>query len=232
MAQQINLRTPILLAQKKYFSADTMAMALGVFVLLGGVLAGLWVWRLKESTAALNITSANYTRERDSLQATIKARQDAAAPAAAALKQELQAKREELAARQAILGDLSKGLLVPGRGHAARMRLVARSIPAQVWVTDVQADEARLEVRGFTLEPAALNAWVAALAADPLLKGQALSAVKVERAKLEGSPGAAAGPTPAASASGPQRPVWDFTLVSALASPASGPALATTGSKP
>ena len=228
MAQQINLRAPILLAQKKYFSADTMAIALGVFLLLGGAMAAFWVWTLNKSTAALQASSASYSAERDKLQAVIKARADAAAPAEAALKQELQYKRDELSTRQSLLGELNKGLLVAGHGHSARLRLVAQSIPQQVWVTDLEADEARLEVRGFTLEPAALNAWVAALAADPLLKGQALSAVKVERAKLEALSAGAAGPTPVASAP-LQRPVWRFVLVSTLAAPPAPPA---SGAKP
>ena len=40
MAQQINLCTPIL-PPKRYFSAQTMAITLGVLSLLGGLCAGL-----------------------------------------------------------------------------------------------------------------------------------------------------------------------------------------------
>ncbi len=220
MAQQINLRTPILLAQKKYFSADTMAVALAVFLLLGGALCAWWVWSLNTSADAMNATLAGYARERESVQAAIKARQEAAAPAAAALKQELQYRRDELAARRSLLGELTRGLASAGQGHAARLRLVAQSIPGQVWVTALQADDAKLDVHGFTLEPDALNTWVAALAAAPLLKGQALSAVKVERARLEQMGAGAAGPSPApqAAASAPlQRPAWEFVLVSTQA---------------
>lgn len=229
MAQQINLKAPILLTQKKYFSAHTMAAALAVFVLLGGVLCASWVWSLNSSEQALGATLAGNNRERDSLQAAIKARQDAAAPAEAALKQELQARRDELDARQAMLGELGRGLLVAGHGHAARMRLVAQSIPAQVWVTEMYGDERQLEVHGFTLEPAALNAWVAALAVHPLLKGQALSAVKVERARPEQLSTAAAGPAPVASAT-LQRPAWAFVLASTLT--AAAPVVASSAGKP
>jgi hypothetical protein len=38
MPQQINLSTPVLLAQKRYFSAQTMLASLAVFVLLGGAM--------------------------------------------------------------------------------------------------------------------------------------------------------------------------------------------------
>ena len=39
MPQQINLSTPVLLTQKRYFSAQTMLVSLGVFVLVGGAMA-------------------------------------------------------------------------------------------------------------------------------------------------------------------------------------------------
>lgn len=52
------------------------------------------------------------------------------------------------------LAELSRGsFLADGQGHAARLQLVAASIPAQVWVTDVKADELQLDISGFTLEP-------------------------------------------------------------------------------
>jgi hypothetical protein len=73
-------------------------------------------------------------------------------------------------------------------------------------VTAVKADDVQLEVSGFTLEPAALNDWVGKLAASPLLQGQMLSTVKVENAS-----------TAAAKVA---RPMWSFSLVSAMGKPA------------
>jgi hypothetical protein len=83
----------------------------------------------------------------------------------------------------------------------------------------VRADDLRLELSGYTLEPAALNSWVARLAESPLLEGQQLSVVKVERVNPETrSAGAAVAP----AASGP---LWSYTLVTALSQ-------ASTGGKP
>ena len=104
----------------------------------------------------------------------------------------------------------------PGFGHSARLQLVAQSIPATAWVTEVLADPSRFEVRGFTLEPAALNDWVAKLAKSPLLAGQSLRTVQVESVvATAASPGQA---RIEAAAGG--RPMWSFTLGSAVAADA------------
>ncbi|MEQ1659294.1 MAG: hypothetical protein ABL896_11005, partial [Hylemonella sp.] len=73
------------------------------------------------------------------------------------------------------------------------------------------------------LEPAALNGWMERLAQSPLLQGQQLSVVKVERVATDGrGPGAAPAPVLARAAG---VPLWAYTLVTAAAP-------ATTGAKP
>jgi hypothetical protein len=210
MPQQINLRTPILLTQRHYLSASTMAWALGVIWAFSGALGAYWIWSLEASSTELRRTLSAYARDRERLQAAIKDQQASALPAPAGLVQELEARRALLAQREQVQAELVRGLLHNGDGHAARLRLVARTIPAEVWVTEMRADERQMEVHGFTLEPAALNQWVARLGEDPLLKGYALSAVKVERVAAET---AVAAPVAPAGARG-TRPSWSFTLVS------------------
>lgn len=233
MPQQINLCAPIFLTQKRYFSAATMAQALAVFVLLAGGLSAYWVWSLDRLAAGYQQSATVNQREIERLQTAIRVNKASAGPADAALVQELQTRRAALQQRQQLLEDFRRGLVPPGGGHAARLQLLAQSIPAQVWVTEVKAEEGWLELRGFTLEPALLNDWMDRLAASPLLQGQKVSAVKVERAGEELRQVAGAAVVPSASASMPlARPlppaVWSFTLVSALAAPAA-PA---SGAKP
>jgi len=232
MSQQINLCTPIFLTQKRYFSADTMAQALGVFLLLGGALSAYWTWSLQQVSAGYQRSVATNQREIDRLQAAIKVCQASTAPADAALVQELQQRRDELQHREQLLEELRRGLTREGWGHSARLQLVAQSIPPQAWVTEIKADDTRLELSGYTLEPAALNVWMARLAASPLLQGQQLAAVKVERAVTElrdgaGAPAVVPGAAAAAHAAGPA--VWSFILVSAVAAP---PAAAASGARP
>lgn len=212
MAQQINLCTPILLAPKRYFSANTMALTLVVFLILGGALCASWVWNVNQTTQAFRDSMAAQGRQLDGLKAAIAQSKAQAAPPDATLTAQLQALRV-LASQRAQLRDaLKQGLFEPGRGHSDRLALLARTIPTQAWVTDVKMDSTRLEARGFTLETAALNEWVDRLALAPLTQGLKLSTVKVESASLP----AALRPASAASAtlSAPQRPVWSFHWVS------------------
>lgn len=218
MAQQINLCTPILLTQRRYFSATTMVQALSAIVVLGGGLGAFWVWSLNTASEGYKKTLATQAREVESLQLAMTPAKAGTGAADAALTQELQARRSELAQREILLEDLQRGLFRAGWGHAARLQLLSQSIPPPVWLTEVKADDATLEVSGFTLEPAALNGWVAKLATSPLLQGQSLSTVKVESVS-QAATTRDAGSATAASAPAPVRSVWSFNLLSKLAKP-------------
>ena len=235
MAQQINLCTPILLTQKRYFSAHTMAIALGVFVLLGGGLCGAWVWNLAQGVAAFNQTSAGQAREVETLKAAILQSRANAAPADPALLGQLQARRNALVQREALREALKEGMFRPGWGHSDRLNWVARSIPAPVWITDIRLDSARFEVTGFTLEPAALNEWVDQLAASPLMQGLKLSTVKVENASTvaRATAAATAGPVSSASAlAAPARQVWSFQLLAVEPAVPAAPKASSAGGTP
>ena len=210
MAQQINLCAPILLTEKRYFSASTMALSLGVFVLLGGVLCAAWVWNLQSATRGYNDATASQAREIEGLQAAIARSRANAAPVDPALLQSIKDTQAALAVRQTLLTALRAGVLTPGFAHSDRLRWVAASIPQPVWVTQVAMDDGRFEVAGFTLEPSALNEWVAKLSTSPLMRNLRLSNVKVESTSLTaGTDGAAQ--RPAASV----QPTWSFSLASA-----------------
>jgi Tfp pilus assembly protein PilN len=193
MPQQINLSTPVLLAQKRYFSAQTMVLSLLVFLVAGLAMTAYGLWSLQGLTTSLQATLSTRQPELARLrEAVARGRADAGADDKQ-VAQQLQAARDRLNARQMVLAELQHGLLAPGRGHSARMQLVAQTIPPQAWVTAIQADGTQFEVRGFTQEPAVLNDWVGQLARSPVLAGQQLARVKVERA-----PG--------------ERPLWSFSL--------------------
>ncbi len=208
MPQQINLHKPVLLTQKRYFSAQTMAQALALFLVLGGALTAFGVRSLNSGSVAIRSTLDAQAPELAGLRAAIERGNLDAGAGAQALDKELLGARARLQERQKALLELRQGLMLPGQGHAARLQLVAQTVPAQAWVTEVRADATQLEVRGFTQEPAALNDWVAKLAQSPLLRGQQLSKIKVEQADK-----------PA---------LWSFTLASGL--PAA--AVPASGSKP
>jgi len=206
MPQQVNLYLPILRKQKESFTAQTLAQALLILLVGGGALSAAWVWNLQRASSSLQQTLDAQGKELTSLRAALEASRASAGPVQAALTNELAQQRSELQKRQGVLDALSQGVVLPGQGHAARLRLVAQTIPPQVWIGTLKTDSDVLAVSGQTLAPEALNDWVGKLAASPLLQGQTLSAVKVEQI----APSAA----PAGVAS------WSFTLVSRVASAA------------
>lgn len=206
MTQQINLFTPILLTQKRYFSAQAMAQALIVFIFLAGGLCAYWVWSLDDAGEKVRKSLLTQSRELSNLQAILQQGKVSSGSAQLALTQDLQTRRATLLQREKLMDELKRGLFQPGFGHAARLQLVAQSIPARAWVTEIKADDTQFSVSGLTLDPAVLNEWVGKLAASPLLKGQKLETVKVENASASASASAPTSP----------RPVWTFTLISAI----------------
>lgn len=223
MPQQINLCALTLQKPRQQFSADTMAVALGVFVVLGGCLCAAWVWNLERAAQGFSSATQTQTLEMQTLQAAIDRSKAMAQPPSPELVQEAQARRTEVEAKERMLSALQQGVLVPGYGHSDRLALVARSIPPEVWVISVKADSARMEVDGFTLEPSALNDWVARLSVSPLMQGLRLATVKVQSTALA-NPSAANVPPPAAAANpaaaSAGREAWSFNLVSAQPAPA------------
>jgi Tfp pilus assembly protein PilN len=152
---------------------------------LGTILSGWWTWSLKQIDTTYHLLNQNNQQEINRLQAEIKASKLRNAPADSAMAQALQQQREELQSREQLLSELQQGLSIEERGHSARLLLLAKTIPPQVWVTEVKADDFRFEISGFTLEPAALNVWMTRLSQSPLLQDQQLATVKVERAVSE-----------------------------------------------
>jgi Tfp pilus assembly protein PilN len=150
----------------------------------------------------------------------------------AAAQQVLTQQRAVLTQRQQALAALQQGRAEPGFGHAARLRLVAQTIAAQAWLTQLRADDTQLEVSGFTLEPAVLTDWVNRLAQSPLLTGQALSTVIVEQVKADArlpsgaldrqsvaTKDAAASVKEAPAKATALPPRWSYTLLSSMAKP-------------
>ena len=180
MAQQVNLFSPILLTPKRYFSALAIVQALG---LLGAGLAAFAVWSTV-STARLqaDFASTRSANEAEKARLTAElARRPVTPQDAAALEQQLAQARSTLAERRQVLDALDGQRSGTGPGHAELLRLLAQSAPAPLWLTEVKRSEGRLEIAGMTLQPEVLQPWLARLADHPLLAGQSLRAVKVER---------------------------------------------------
>jgi Tfp pilus assembly protein PilN len=210
MPQQINLCSPVLLAPKRYFAASTMLQVVGLFVLVGGLGTAAWVWNTTSTSAELTRVLEGQKQQASQLQAALAVQTAAASPLDPALQNQRKALEADVARQQGVLRGLEQGRMAPGEAHSDRLALVSRSIPEKVWVTGLLADSTRLEVGGYTLEPSALNDWVARLSLSPLMQGLRLATVKVQSTRLP--PSAGTSPTTAAPV-GPE--TWSFTLISA-----------------
>jgi Tfp pilus assembly protein PilN len=181
MAQQINLYSPIFLAPKRHFSARAMGQALGLFALALAALAG-WA-QLGSATLRRDLQGALHSHEGERQQLVAALAATTGRSDSAALEQELARLRQDVARRRQTLAELSRGLALEGHSHAAVLHLVAQTLPAPAWLTDVKLLDGRLELSGLTLQPEVLQPWLAQLAGHPLTAGQQLAAVKVERAE-------------------------------------------------
>lgn len=207
MAQQINLYSPILMAPRRYFSALAMLQAVLGFVLL---LAALCAWVVASNSGLRREMQSSVQAQAGERQQLTQAMAAQPAASGVALEQELAQALQSLAARRALLAELTRGRLVEGRSHAAMLRMVAQTVPPAVWLTDIRLVEGRLELNGMTLQAEALRPWLAQLALHPLTAEQRLAAVKLERVTA----GASAGPAPANVALPAGTEAWSFQLVS------------------
>jgi Tfp pilus assembly protein PilN len=216
MPQQINLLTPILLAPRRHFSALAMLQASGL-LLLAGLLVSLWLQHQdRRAEAQHQALLARFATERQTLQV---ARAALPPPADAAVQeQQLQALEAGNRDRAQLLLALDGGVGAPGLRHSDLLALVARSLPEAAWLTELRFAPGRLELVGGTLDTTALRPWLSQLAAHPLLAGQDLASLRVERLGAHGTAADAApllarSETLAATA----LPVWAFRVVSAPA---------------
>lgn len=205
MIYQINLYSNSLRRQKLYFSLRVLLLTLLGCGLLGAWPTYSWMRTLEQSGVQLQAQLDLQARELESAKASLLQNTPGSGSLATSVAAQLLVQRAQVQAQGQQLAELQRGQIVPGQGYAARLTLIANSIPANVWITDISADAGRLELGGFTLAPSAIDKWQTSLAASPLLKGQSLAAIRVEKAKESDSL--------KASSSAP--PLWTFTLKSA-----------------
>jgi len=194
MPQQINLFHPVLLAPRRHFPALALVQGLGLWT-VALVLLGVWsVWRTHNLQAGAEATRRVHEAERSQLTLALARRQaDGGDPAA--LMQELALADARLAER----GVLLEALGGDERSPTALLQQLAASIPAPVWLTEIEWTPGRLALTGQTLQPEALQPWLAALGPP--------GSVRVERR-------------------GDDTPGWSFRISQAHTPPAMPPASA------
>jgi hypothetical protein len=212
MSQQINLFNPAFQPQKKIFSANAMAAALGVLVLglVGtGVYAKVRVMRLETQVA----------QGEQKVQAAQKRLEAAAAEFAprtkdSRLEAEVADAQAEHDALQRVADVIRRGDLGNTEGYAEYFRALARQSVDGLWLTGVTIAGAGTEigVRGRALDPALVPGYLARLRNERVLQGKPVGSMQIGQASTVKVRGADGKETEAPA------PYVEFSLQSAAAS--------------
>ncbi len=217
MSQQINLFNPAFQPQKKIFSVNAMAGALGVLVLLvvgTGVYAKVRVAQLE----------ARVARGEEQVQAAQKRLEAATAEFAprtkdGRLEAEVAAAQAEHDALRRVADVIQRGDLGNTEGYAEYFRALARQSVDGLWLTGVTITGAGTEigVRGRALDPALVPGYLARLRNERVLQGKPVGSMQIGQAatvKVRDADG---------KESDAPAPYVDFSLQSAAAGAASTP---------
>ena len=220
MSQQINLFNPAFQPQKKIFSVNAMAAALGVLAL---ILAGTAIYA-KVRVARLETEVA---RGEESMRAAQKRLETATAEFAprtkdGRLEAELAEAQAEHDALRRVADVIQRGDLGNTEGYAEYFRALARQSVDGLWLTGVTITGAGTEisVRGRALDPALVPGYLARLRNERVLQGKPVGSMQIGEAGTVKARGADGQEVDAPA------PYVEFSLQSAAA-PATG-----TGGQP
>jgi hypothetical protein len=223
MSQQINLFNPAFQPQKKIFSVNGMAGALGVLVLCA-VATGVYG---KVRVARLEAQVARGEQEVQAAQKRLEAATAEFAPRTrdGRLEAELAAAQSEHDALRRVADVIQRGDLGNTEGYAEYFRALARQSVNGLWLTGVTITGAGTEiaVRGRALDPALVPGYLARLRNERVLQGKPVGSMQIGQAstvKVRDADG---------KESDAPAPYVEFSLQSAAAGAASTPA---TGGQP
>lgn len=189
MSQQINLFNPILLRQKKYFSAATMAQALGLIV-LGVLLVALYVgYRSTGLRAEADKTSAQLMQAQ-AQQARINAEFGARQPDPQ-LAAELQKAGADVKALQQVFDILQTGEIGNTAGYSEYLRAFARQAADGLWLTGLTIHGAgnEMALQGGTLRPELVPAYIGRLTREPVMRGKSFAMLEMRQPPAEPAEG-------------------------------------------
>ena len=198
MSQQINLFNPIFRKQKKYFSANTMAQALGL-IFAGAMLVVAYAHyqsrhQLTQSHMAalqLKATQAQLTQ----LNAEFGIRQKSKA-----LEEKIQKTEAENRALQQVFETLEKGEFGNTQGYSEYLRAFSRQIANGIWLTgfNIQGAGAEIGLQGRTLRPELVPAYIKRLGQEAVMQGKSFATLEMQVPRVE--PGNRADPAAAQAA--------------------------------
>lgn len=200
MSQQINLFNPIFLKQKKYFSAVTMAQALGL-ILLGSALMAVYThFQLAGLSSESGATSAKL-KEAQAQLAMVNA-QFAPRQKNKSAEEEVQLAEIELKELQQVVEILQKGDFGSTKGYAEYLRAFARQIISGLWLTglSIQGAGSEIGIQGRALQPELIPAYIKRLKSEPTMQGKSFSTLEMHVPQVDAVASSTAVPKPRAAA--------------------------------
>jgi Tfp pilus assembly protein PilN len=182
MHQQINLYQPIFRKERKLFSLDTVALALGVAAF---ALAAMWMVgahnldKLAKEIEQLKQQQATQQKLAESTGALFEAQGNPAV-----LQATVQTLSAQLAERTQALDLLRSGAAGEPRGFAPRLQALARQHADGVWLDELFLGGGNgLVLRGRCVDAGLLPKYLQLLAMEPELSGARFDEVVIDRRK-------------------------------------------------
>ena len=175
MAQQINLFSPLYLRQKKYFSAGTMARALGLFAAAGLVLYAYAAFQTRSLERLSRQADAALKSEREQLIAL--GGSLAAQGRSKALQDEAERLEFKLKQREVLLASLLAQAGTENSAYSPYLVALARRGTPGVWLTDVAISSGgeTLTLKGRALGAERVPAYMSVLKHEPAIQGRKVS---------------------------------------------------------
>ncbi|HZE90733.1 MAG TPA: hypothetical protein VE029_03330 [Rhizobacter sp.] len=209
MTRNVNLYDAALRTRHDWLHARMALSCLGAALLAVLISAGWLRWDVAQLRAPSEQTAAALKTRQAEL--TALAQQVANAKSDARLLAEVSFARATLAQREAALELLRGGGLGNEQGHAAALGAFARQTIDGLWLTGVVLDQHDVALRGRTLHPELIPAYVTRLNKEPALQGRSFRALDVAR-PFEAEPAAGA----ASAAAEPRHARFvEFSLIGA-----------------
>lgn len=194
MSQQINLFNPIFLKKKKYFSALTMAQALGLILIGCAVLGGYANYQLASLVKESESTKAQLT----AVQAQLKKISASYVPRqkSKSIEEAIAETEAEVASLQRVAGMMQKGELGNTKGYAEYMRAFSRQAVNGLWLTGftIQGSGVDIGLQGRALQADLVPGYISRLKREPVMQGKSFAALEMQvpRAEADEKTGAAA----------------------------------------
>lgn len=179
MAQNINLYDASLRITHDPLGAPAFAAAIGGALLAVAAGTALTQWRAGRLDAPAREVATALQQQQASIQQLARA-VDTLKPAAP-LVAEVQQAQAALTQRQAALQMLRAGALGEQQGHAAALQAFARQSIEGLWLTGLVLDRRDVALRGRSMSPELIPAYVGRLNQEPALQGRSFRALDIAR---------------------------------------------------